>query len=1313
MSVPFGRWGFQAGEIAPGLFGHVDLAKFSIAASTMRNVFVSYRGGGYSRAGTAFVGFSKQTGRSYPPRLITFQFNINQGLALEFGNQYMRVISNGAFVTEAPLAITGITRANPAVVTLSPTTEITAASPNNGAVTSSYAPGDSIVLAGGIFNEQGVLTVVSTKILSIQTNFPGTGGYAPGNTIHLSGGIQTTPAIVTVTDTAVTGLPTIASAGSGGTPGAAVVTGTTGTGTKFQANVTIGGGGSISSVDNLVIGGSYSVNPSNTNAEPVTGGGLSGAQLAIEMGVGSVSVTSAGVFTENSIGGNFTQASTSGSGVGATFSTAIMGISALSVESPGVYTVEPANPVAQASTTGAGLGATFTLTWGSATPFSNGDWIYLSGIVGMTELNGRTLLVAGATSSTVELQDVYGNNIDSTAYSAYISGGTAARIYTLATPYLEADLEYLKFTQSADVMSFCCWNQATGTSYPTQDLSRFADNHWTLTSPQFSATVSPPITIKGSASSSGTTYYNYVVTSVNPNDGSESIASLIANIPNAVDNSTTAGTITITWSAVSGIETYNIYKAPPNPEGAVPVGSLFGFAGTSYGTQFADSNIVANLDEVPPLHENPFAPGQVIDVPVTVGGKNYTQGTIGYTITTATGTGLVLLLVVVSGSLSNIIVQDFGEDYQTGDMITITDSGSGTGAAAELTIGAQSGTFPSVVSYFQQRRVYGATPNNPDTYFMSQPGAFTNFDSRIPTIDSDAIIGTPWSFEVNGIQFMVPMPGGLVVLTGLSAWQLTGAGGSSFAPQPITPSNQQAQPQAYNGCSATVPPTRIDYDIVYLQAKGSIWRDLSYNFYANIYTGADLTEISSHLFTGYTTRESAWCEEPFKVLWVVRNDGALLSLTYVKPQEVQGWARHDTNGLFQSVCSVTEPPVDALYTVVQRFPDGNNAYMIERMDNRLWSTAENSWCVDAGLMLEQTAPSATLTASSATGLGSLTGITGLIGGQNYSAGTSASVVDDNGQGPGTGAVAILTIVGGSITNVAFSPEGAGYTYPALVFVDPANTGSGASARPILNNAATFAASAAVFSSGDVGSVIRMGGGIATITTYTDSQHVNGNITSPIVQLIPNSGGQVLPQTSGNWTLTEPTTTVSGLYHLIGATVTGLADGNVITPQIVEPDGTITLSVPASAVIVGLGFTAQLQSTYLDAGSPTIQGQRKKISAVTARMESSRGIMAGANQIDGSTLSPSQLAPLWQNMDNVPDVVPGGVRAPYNSNFVPLYTGDRRITLEGGFQKPGQVAIQQSLPLPLQVLALIPEILPGDVPQSQFPPRQQQPGRATR
>ncbi len=1212
MSVPIIKTQFSAGEVSPSLFGHVDFAKFGIGASTIRNMTVNYRGGAYSRAGTKFVGFSKQTGRTVPPRLITFQYSINQGLVLEFGNYYMRVISNAQYVTDVILPMTGASKANPGQISFSASGSPTA-TPSNTLTSASYAAGDSITLAGGTYSVPAVLNVTSTTLVQLQLLSAGSGVYAPADTITLSGGTHSVSSIVTVASTQVVSA-TVNTAGTGGANGTATVTGTTGTGTKFQANVTISGGG-ITAVNSITLAGAYTANPTTPSAEPVTGASLTGAKLNLSIGVLTFTITTGGVYTVNPGGATFSQASTTGIGTGATFQQAVMGPNAVTVSNAGVYTVNPTNPVSQASTTGSGAGVTFSCTWTSSTPFVNGDWVFISSVNGMTQLNGRTFVVSGATPTTFNLTDVYGNNIDTTPYSAYASGGVISRIYTLTTPYAEADLQYIKYAQSANAMTLCCWNQVTGTSYATYDLVRVSANNWTLTSPTFAASISAPSSLSGSASAGGSTNYKYVVTAVSSADNSESIASNIASITSAVDISSTAGTISLSWGAVAGTKLYNIYKAPLGYNGtAIPDNSIYGYAGSSLSNSFVDSNIVADLSQVPPTHQNPL-----------------------------------------------------------------------------------SGNNPGVCAYFQQRRFYAASPASPNTYWASQPGSYLDFDTRQPSLASDALTGSPWSVQVNGIQHMVPMPGGLVILTGSSAWQLSGSGSSATVAQPITPSTQQAIPQAYNGCSPTIPPIKIDYDILYVQAKGSIVRDFSYNYWVNIYTGADLTQISSHLFNGFTLREWGYCEEPFKILWAVRNDGVLLSLTFLKQQEIAGWARHDTQGAFQSVCSVIEPPVDALYLVTSRVTNySSNAYMVERMDNRIWQNTESTWCVDAGLTLGQNTPNADLTISSAYGLGSITGVTNLVGGTGYSASTTAAIVDDNGQGPGSRAVPALTIVGGVITAISFAGNnGSGYVNPSIVFTDPSGTGAGASASPTLNNSATFSTSSAIFNSGMVGWYIRAGNGIAVITAYTDNKHVTANILNPVTQTIPNTANALAPFLSGSWTLSQPVTTISGLDHLAGLTVTGIADGNYITPRIVSASGSIALDTAATAVTVGLGFQCQLQSTYYDIGNaPTIQGQRKKIAAVTSRIEASKGLKVGCNQPDGSVYTPIVVAPKWQNMTAVPDM---GVK-PYNALTQPLYTGDVRVPMIGGFDRKGQVAMQQDYPFPMQVLALIAEIDAGDLTQ---------------
>lgn len=1313
MSVPLIKTSLISGEVSPAMFGHVDLARMQGAASTMRNGWPSFHGGYYSRAGTALVGFSKQTGRGVPPRLLPFQFNINQGLALEFGNFYMRVILDGAFVSDVQANLTAVSNTNPAVIGFNGTGAAAASAvPISAGVTQSYAPGEQVTLAGGVFTIPTVLGVTTTKLVNLAVANPGgttANPYAPADTIHLTGGTQTTPAVLTVTTTRVRGA-NVASSGSGGT-GTFIVTGTTGTGTKFQASVTRPSLPGPLIINAITVGGAYTVNPTTPATEPVTGGGSSGIVLDIDMGVNGFTLTNAGVFSANAAGGTFTQASTSGSGLGATFNSALFGPNAVSVVTAGSYASYPANPVAQASSSGSGLGATFTVTTTpiAIAPFNNGDWADFSGVTGATQLNGNSFILANITSNSAQLFDVYGAPVDATAWGAYSGGGVAARLYTLPTIYSENDLLWLKTEESADVLSIACVNQLTQVEYPAQDLARFSDTNWVFTPTVPNAVVGPPASAAGAASAAGTANYAYVITSVAP-DGSESVASPVASVTSAVDIAATPGSITITGPAVAGVSEYNFYKAPVGYGAPVPASSQFGYAGSSFGIpQLIDSNIVPDFNQAPPTHANPFARGQITAVNVLTSTGTVTS--IVVTINTSTGSGAVIVPLIVGSALAGFLIENPGHDYAPGDTISLAVSGGGA-ATASLVIGAESGTYPGTVAYFQQRRGYAYTLNNPDTYFFSQPGSFGNFDTRSPPIDSDAVTGSPWSVQVNGIQWMLQTAGGLLVFTGLQAWLLVGSGGFATNAAPISPTAQDANPQPAVGCSPTLRPIKINYDILFADSNSQYYYDQPYQQYA-LSEPIDVTELSTHLFTGFSFVSHAWTRNPNKLLWTIRDDGVMLSFTYLKAEQVQGWARHDTQGLFVSNAQVIEPPVDALYLATQRFPTlypgGQNTYLIERMEDRIWRSAEDVWAVDCGLRLAQPAPAATLTASSATGLGACSGVTALVGGSGYSAGTFAAIVDDDGVGPGTGAIPALTIVAGVITAISFAGNnGSNYTYPALVITDPAGSagGAGASARVTLDNSATFTASAAVFGAGVVGNVIRIGGGIATITARADAQHVTANINVPISALIPGSASPMVAP-AGSWTLTAPVATLTGLRHLAGLAVTGLADGNVVPPTVVDPFGAVTLAAPASAITLGLAFLPQLQGVYLEAGSPTVQGARKKIADVTVRIENSRGLKIGTNQVDGSTLSPPQNAPVWPPSQLT--AVPDKGRATYNALCAPLYTGDTRTPVFGGYGTPGQVALQQDFPLPMQVLGFIPEVLTGDTPQQQWPKKEQRQG----
>lgn len=111
--------------------------------------------------------------------------------------------------------------------------------------------------------------------------------------------------------------------------------------------------------------------------------------------------------------------------------------------------------------------------------YSNGDTVVISGVGGMTQVNGKRFKVANVATNTFELQDIDGNNVNTTSYTTYTSGGIANRVYTLTTTYQSADLFQLKYAQSADVMYIC------HPDYSVKKLSRTGHTSWTITEVDF------------------------------------------------------------------------------------------------------------------------------------------------------------------------------------------------------------------------------------------------------------------------------------------------------------------------------------------------------------------------------------------------------------------------------------------------------------------------------------------------------------------------------------------------------------------------------------------------------------------------------------------------------------------------------------------------------------------------------------------------------------------------------------------------------------------------------------------------------------
>lgn len=198
-------------------------------------------------------------------------------------------------------------------------------------------------------------------------------------------------------------------------------------------------------------------------------------------------------------------------------------------------------------------------------------------------------------------------------------------------------------------------------------------------------------------------------------------------------------------------------------------------------------------------------------------------------------------------------------------------------------------------------------------------------------------------------------------------------------------------------------------------------------------------------------------------------------------------------------------------------------------------------------------------------------------------------------------------------------------------------------------------------------------GVAGMTELNGKRFIVNNVTSTTVELQDKDSTDIdgtgyTAYISGG-TVREAVTTISGLSHLEGESVSILANGAVQASKTVS-SGSITLDTRASIVHAGLAYTSQLETQRIEAGSldGTAQGKIKRIHEVILRIYRSLGIEVGRR--DGEI----DVIPFRDSSDAM-DAAPA------------LFSGDLRVDFSEGFDRKGTVYFRQQQPLPLTVLGV--------------------------
>lgn len=243
-------------------------------------------------------------------------------------------------------------------------------------------------------------------------------------------------------------------------------------------------------------------------------------------------------------------------------------------------------------------------------------------------------------------------------------------------------------------------------------------------------------------------------------------------------------------------------------------------------------------------------------------------------------------------------------------------------------------SYPACGCYFDDRFVTGGSSVQPSTVLASAVGDYYNHDENVIIKASDSFEFTLAARRYEQIRWFAPLEK-LIAGTSEGEWVVSAAGDEAIAFDSIIARERSARG------SRLVQPVVIGEGVLYVQAGGQVVRDFAYSSEASQWGGTELSRQAQHLLDGYTIVDWAYAKEPRSVLWLVRSDGALLSLTFLREQQMWAWARHDVGGAVsdtvEAVTCIPNGAEDVLFLIVKRTINGTTKRYVERLGT--WNPA--------------------------------------------------------------------------------------------------------------------------------------------------------------------------------------------------------------------------------------------------------------------------------------------------------------------------------------------------------------------------------------
>lgn len=253
--------------------------------------------------------------------------------------------------------------------------------------------------------------------------------------------------------------------------------------------------------------------------------------------------------------------------------------------------------------------------------------------------------------------------------------------------------------------------------------------------------------------------------------------------------------------------------------------------------------------------------------------------------------------------------------------------------------------WPSAITFFEERVVYGFTSSDQQDIWLSRMGRFENFTSGLLD-DSAFTITLPTADRGRWLDSLEV----LAVGTSGGEWRIR----STTIDQALTPTNFSTKQQTNFG-SANIQAMKVNEAIIFVDYVARKVREYTWSEDNLKYVSPDLTALAENITSGGIT-SLAVQKNPDSIIWfTISNSPYLISMTYEREQNVVAFAEHPLggDGIAESVCVTPSTSEDVITLTVRRTIDGSTVRFIEEMQPRNWgstTSAADSFFVDAGVV---------------------------------------------------------------------------------------------------------------------------------------------------------------------------------------------------------------------------------------------------------------------------------------------------------------------------------------------------------------------------